>query len=292
MARDGLSVIEKAALILQRFLDERAAALGFNEILAEVPLSKATAHRLLADLTEHGFLTQDSQRDKYRLGPLLLSAGFLAQDAAGIAEVALPRMERLRDRFGETIVLSELHGDSVVPVRRLDGLHEMRMNQELGRRYPAFAGATGQVLLAHTPEDQLDAYLGRINLEALTPATHVEVEALQETLRLIRAAGVGVSRGQRVAEAIAISAPVFAEGGRLAAAMTVSGVASRWDREHLAEAGVAVKEAAEEVSRQLGYTAPAGAPRASDLNDPQSEPGQSFERLCDEVWDRGAIRQA
>jgi DNA-binding IclR family transcriptional regulator len=291
MARDGLSVVEKAALILQRFLDERSAALGFNEILAGIPLSKATAHRLLTDLTEQGFLSQDSQRDRYRLGPLLLSAGLLAQNAAGIADTALPRMQKLRDRFGETIVLSELHGDSVVPVRRLDGLHEMRMNQELGRRYPAFAGATGQVLLAHTPESDLEAYLRRVNLEELTAATYTDVDELREILDLIRTAGVGISRGQRVAEAIAIAAPVFAEDGRLVAALTISGLASRWDHDRLFEAAIAVKEAADEVSRQLGYVAPSTAPRAADLAQPDSKPAQSLERLCDDVWERGVVRQ-
>lgn len=289
MARDGRSVIEKAGFILQRFLDERSAALGFNEILSGVPLSKPTAHRLLADLTEQGFLSQDGRGEKYRLGPLLLSAGLLAQDAAGIAEAALPRMQKLRDRFGETIVLTELHGDSVVPVRRLDGLHEMRMNQELGRRYPAFAGATGQILLAHIPEADLESYLDRVALEPLTAATYTDVAELREVLDLIRAAGVGLSRGQRVAEAIAIAAPIFAEGGRLAAALTISGVASRWDRDRILEAAVAVKEAAEWISRQLGQVPPPEAPRAADLARPESEPARNLAQLADRLTDRGAV---
>ena len=54
------------------------------------------------------------------------------------------QMEVLRDQFGETTILAELREDAVVPVRRIDGLHEMRMNQEVGRRYPAYAGATGR----------------------------------------------------------------------------------------------------------------------------------------------------
>ena len=63
-------------------------------------------------------------------------------------------MERLRDECQETVVLAELHDLFVVPVSRADGLHEMRMNQEVGRRYPAHAGATGKVLVAHLPEGE------------------------------------------------------------------------------------------------------------------------------------------
>jgi DNA-binding IclR family transcriptional regulator len=186
-------------------------------------------------------------------------------------------------------VLTELHGDSVVPVRRIDGLHEMRMNQELGRRYPAFAGATGQILLAHIPEADLEAYLGRVSLEPLTAATYTDVAELREVLDLIRAAGVGLSRGQRVAEAIAIAAPILAEGGRLAAALTISGIASRWDRERILEAAVAVKEAAEGISRQLGHVPPPGAPRAADLTRPESEPARSLALQADRLAERGAV---
>jgi DNA-binding IclR family transcriptional regulator len=168
----------------------------------------------------------------------------------------------------------------------------MRMNQEVGHRYPAFAGATGQVLLAFISPSDLDAYLASVTLESVTAATYTEVGAIEEILGLIRAAGIGVSRGQRVAESVAISAPVFAEGGRLATALTISGIASRWDRERMLEAAVAVKEAAEEISRQLGYLPPPGAPRASDLAQPESQPAQSIGRLFDDVWDRGAVSSA
>src|SRR5262245_33629602 len=168
-------------------------------------MSRATAHRVLRDLTENGLLAQDAQRDEYRLGPLILSLGALAQQATGIVERALRRMEVLRDQFGETAILAELREDAVVPVRRIDGLHEMRMNQEVGRRYPAYAGATGRVLLAHLEPAMLRTYLAGIRLEALTNRTIISVEELRLALDQVRRAGVAVSRGERVPEAIAIS---------------------------------------------------------------------------------------
>ena len=51
MGRDGLSVVEKAAAIIERFLEERATSLTFNEILSGTQLSRATVHRLLSEMT-------------------------------------------------------------------------------------------------------------------------------------------------------------------------------------------------------------------------------------------------
>ena len=140
MGRDGLSVVERAARVLALFAETGRASLSFNDLLEGGGMSRATTHRVLADMVEHGLLEQPDHREQYKLGPLILSTAVLASHHANAREAAEPRMQRLRDQCGETVVLAELHGDSVVPVARADGLHEMRMNQEIGRRYPAYAG--------------------------------------------------------------------------------------------------------------------------------------------------------
>ena len=117
----------------------------------------------------------------------------------------------------------------VVPVLRADGLHEMRMNQEVGRRYPAHAGATGKVLIAHLPEEQRAALVDRLELQSLTADTVTERAALRSDLETIARLGVGVTLGERVPDAVAISAPVFDAEGRAAAALTISGIASRYE---------------------------------------------------------------
>jgi DNA-binding IclR family transcriptional regulator len=284
MGRDGLSVVEKATVILSQFADRRATSLTYNEIFAGAGMSRATAHRVLADLTAHGLLAQDARGDQYRLGPLLLLLGGLVQRQGAVAERAQPRMEMLRDQFGETIVLAELHGDRVVPVRRVDGVHEMRMNQELGRGYPAYAGATGKALLAHLEHEVLARCLAGLRLEPLTAATVSSVEHLRLDLARIEQVGVAVSRGERVEAAIAASAPVFDDGGDILCALTISGVASRFDVDRLMLAACAVKSAADAVSRELGFVPDPHAPTVEELERPGSEPFQVLAEMCRTAW--------
>ena len=284
MGRDGLSVVEKIAAILSCFVDARAEALSFNEIFSATPMTRTTVHRLLSDLTASGILAQDGHGDRYRLGPLVLMAGSLAQEHTSAAERAMRAMQVLRDQFGETTVVAELHGDTVVPVRRVDGVFEMRMNQELGRGYPAYAGATGKVLLAHSSADRQAAYLASVRLEPLTDATVTDVDALRRELEEIRRIGAAVSRGERVMEAVAISAPIFNDRLELECALTVSGVASRFDSGRLMAAAQAVKAQAERVSRDLGWRPSPGIPTSADLEEPGSDAHVLLQKMCLAVW--------
>src|SRR5262245_642609 len=196
MGRDGQSVVEKVTRVLECYIRRGTFAMGFAELLAQSGLSRASLHRTLAEMVENGLLAQPGQREEYRLGPLLRSAAALTAAVSSVPVIARPHMERLRDECGESVVLAELHGAHVVPVMRADGLHEMRMNQEVGRRYPAHAGATGKVLLAHLSDDARDELLPSGSLERLTPATVTSRRALLGELERVRQAGVAVTLGE------------------------------------------------------------------------------------------------
>jgi DNA-binding IclR family transcriptional regulator len=252
VGRDGQSVVGKVRAVLDCYIHDGAVALSFAALLEGTGMSRASLHRTLTEMTENGFLVQTGEREEYRLGPFLRSAAAHASAVSGVLDIARPHMERLRDECRETVVLAELHGAHVVPVLRADGLHEMRMNQEVGKRYAAHAGATAKVLLAHLPDSELDALLAESSLEALTANTITDESELRAHLRRIAEAGVGVTMGERVPEAVAISAPVFDADGRAIAALTISGVASRYEPARIEQDSAAVRRHAEAISADLG----------------------------------------
>ena len=262
--------------MLECFVRADTFALKFAEILEASGVSRASLHRTLSDMVANGLLSQAGRREEYRLGPLLRSAGALSAAASNVPSAARPHMERLRDECREAVVLAELEGASVVPVLRADGLHEMRMNQAIGRHYPAHSGATGKVLLANLPAGERAHLIGDAELERLTPDTTTDPEQLAAELELIAEAGVGVSVGERVPDAVAISAPVRDAEGRTVAALTISGIASRYGRERLLSDALAVRRVAEAISVDLGY------PPAADsgLEDPASAARRALETMC------------
>ena len=287
VGRDGQSVVEKVRSVLDCYIRNRTLSLSFAELLDGSGLSRASVHRTLSEMVGNGLLTQPGQREEYRLGPLLRSAAALVAEVSSVASVSGPHMERLRDECGETVVLAELHDAYVVPVMRADGLHEMRMNQEVGRRYPPHAGATGKVLLAHLPPEQLEGLLAEAELEPLTPNTVTDRSKLLDDLRLVREAGVGVTLGERVPEAVAISAAVFGADGRAVAALTISGIGSRYTRERLGVDALRVRDVADAISTDAGSRLPP-RPKLESASGPAR---RALERMCDSAW-AAAGRQA
>lgn len=274
--------------MLECFTSAGTFSLRFAEILEASGVSRASLHRTLSDMVANGLLAQAGRREEYRLGPLLRSSGALAAAASSVASVARPHMERLRDQCQETVVLAELEGASVVPVLRADGLHEMRMNQAIGRHYPAHSGATGKVLLASLEAGERQSLLAGAELERLTPDTTTDRDRLTAELVLVERAGVGVSIGERIPDAVAISAPVREADGRTVAALTISGIVSRYAPERLRSDAHAVRDVAEAISVDLGYPPPADGP----LDDPEGEPALALREICEAAWARTAARAA
>jgi DNA-binding IclR family transcriptional regulator len=282
MGRDGQSVLEKASKVLECFIRDGRSSLGFVDLLEGTQISRASLHRTLGEMAENGILSQDGRREDYRLGPLLRSAAALAGAVSSVPAIARPHMERLRDECEETIVLAELHDVHVVPVERADGLHEMRMNQEVGRRYPAHAGATAKALVAHLPPDERSALLKRLALDELTTATTTDRRELEAELDEVAEVGVAVTLGERVRDAVAISAPVFDADGRVAAALTISGIASRYGQDRLVADAIAVRRVAALISAELGGSRDNGAQPSVD--------DEALERLCRRAWDAQRAR--
>jgi DNA-binding IclR family transcriptional regulator len=143
----------------------------------------------------------------------------------------------------------------------------MRMNQQLGVSYPAYAGATGKLLLAYLESTELDRYLAGVELQQLTARTIIDRKQLRSDLEIIRQLGISVSRGERVDDAVAVSAPLRDRNARVVAAVTVSGVASRFGREELLATVRATGECAAAISRELGWASAQGADSSTTETD-------------------------
>ena len=76
MGRDGQSVIEKAARVLDCYIESGESSLGYADLLEATEINRASLHRTLGEMAEYGILVQDGQREHYRLGsPAALGGG-------------------------------------------------------------------------------------------------------------------------------------------------------------------------------------------------------------------------
>ena len=193
----------------------------------------------------------------------------LAAPVAGRMDVTregLPVLEALAAEVGETVNLAVLRGTDVVNLEQVRGPATITTVNWVGQPTPLHATASGKVLLAAFAPDDLAAFLAR-PLPRITPRTIAEAPALERELARVREQGYATTTEELEQGLDAVAAPVRDSGGRVVAAISVSGPVYRFDAARMAEVAPAVVAAAADLSRRLGYASPSartGRPRRAD----------------------------
>lgn len=217
--QDGVQSIDRAIAILNCFSVE-VKELSIGQISAKTVLPKPTVYRLLSSLRNHQWIEQDEKSGLYRLGYRLNILGAIARSQMDLRRSALPLMQRLAQSSKETVNLNVVEGCERICIELVEGSHGIRNFVKLGTRNSLLHGASGHALLAHLPEEEIQAILNQ-DYEG------VSRRLLEEEIRLIRQRGYAVTYSNRVSGACGISAPIFGQSGKLVAGLTVSGPEDR-----------------------------------------------------------------
>lgn len=220
--------------------------LGVSAISRELGISKAVVYRILQSLVSREMLESDTTG--YRLGPAAVALGVSALRGFNVRNAAAPVLRRLRDETGETTTLSGLVGDERVYLDQFESPREVKMTVEVGRRFPLHAGSSGRVILAFLPEERRESILSR-PLAALTDRTVTDEAALRVQLAGTAREGIGVSVGERQADAGSVAAPLFGPDGGVHGSISVCGPRHRFTPEAVERYRTLVRDAAEEITR-------------------------------------------
>ncbi len=243
--------VERALDILLAFLRE-GQELGITDLSRTLQLPKGTVHRLVSTLGAKGFLAKNEATGKYRLGLSVFRLGSTFLNQMEVRAAALPVLHELARITGETVNLNIARDRRRVCIEKVESSHDIRHFVELGRPLPLYCGASGKVLLAFLPDEEIEAVIAE-GLRPLTPRTITDPHRLRRELAEIRRRGYAVSRDERVEGASAVSAPIYDSTGRVVAGLTISGPTYRFTPERVAQFIELVQQGAARISASLGY---------------------------------------
>ncbi|MGD9529101.1 IclR family transcriptional regulator [Pseudonocardia sp.] len=258
MSQDGtrrggqLSSVRNAARLLKAFSREHRE-LGVTEAARRLGVGTSTAFRLLTTLTEERLLERGDARGTYRLGLAMYELGVTVFPNLGLHEAAMPALAALRQSTGETVQLAVLDHLEVVFVERLESPQTLRFVARAGHRVPAHAASTGKVLLAHLAPDVLRERLRDWRPIALTQYTIASRAALLVDLRRVAERGWAQNIEESSLGAASVAAPIRDEGGTVIAALSVVAPVSRCNAQALRRNRIAAVDAANAISRRIGY---------------------------------------
>lgn len=249
--RRGVQSINRAVAILKCF-DADHPRLGITDVSRMTGLSTSTAHRLLTSMMDNGLIRQMSDR-KYTLGSMLIQLTRSGAVPMSLREAALPLMEKLRDRVGETIGLHALLPSyERAVIDQVESREPLRRTYtEFGQPIPLALGAPGKALLAHLPYELQEQILAQPIPQA-TPTTPTDPHELRAQLAEVRNRNYALSFSERTAGIRTIASAVFEAGGNLLASISVSAPAIRMTPEKMVELGPDVADAAWKISETLG----------------------------------------
>ena len=248
------NAIEKALTILNIFPPHNRE-LSTNEISDIQGYHKATTSRTLLLLKKYGFLEQNKQNKKFKLGPSIpiLSLSFNRSVENKLVQIAKPYLDKLRDSIQETVALEVLSGRTTVRAYSIEGPRLLQVAGNIGDRLPINAAAGAKSILAYLDPDTWDYYLDD-DLPRQTPSTIADLNQFKRQLRKIKIDGIAFDMGEYNIDICAMGAPIFNAEGIPVAAVVVAGLASHIKKDINSRMAIQVKEMAKRISEQLGIT--------------------------------------
>jgi len=137
---------------------------GNRELARRLGLSPQTVVRLTHTLRTEGYLNQDPQTSRYRLGPAILSAAYPMLSSLSVRRLARPAMTALSDRIGGAVSLGLRHGSGMIYVETAWQPDGRLLPPDIGAPMPMLATAMGRAWLARATAHDRAAVLNRIRL--------------------------------------------------------------------------------------------------------------------------------
>lgn len=243
--------LERAIQILSCFDDDHPER-GVSEIAEAVGLHKATVHRIMLTLVNGGFLERAPHGERYRLGLRLAEMGLAVVRRLDFRREAMPYMQALHERFGETCDLSIFARGEVLYLEVVQSRHGLQIAARPGQRLPAHCTASGKVFLAFLPADELTQVLSG-PLRRYTENTITSPARILRQLEEIRTSGYACDDGEYEAGVRAVAAPIRNDTGEVVAAISMAGPTARMDGGLVAEMAAALVAAADGVSAHMGW---------------------------------------
>jgi len=242
---DSVRAVERALDILRAFAADdyelTAADLG-----QRVDLSRPTLYRLLYTLEKQGFITAEGDPQRFRLGPEVARLSHIWNASLDIARIAQPVLHRVWEHTRETVALFVPQGDRRLCIAELPCPQPLSFRRGIGYSETIVRGASGRAILAFM--ERSDA-----QLRDLAQSRQLNAKQVLAQLDQVRERGFAESEDELIEGAVAVAAPYFDGGGKIAGSVAIFGPAVRIDDKRRADMAELIMQAGKDLSALLGH---------------------------------------
>ena len=244
-----------AGLVLLQAVAQMKEPATLTEIAKAMGMSPSRAYRYLKSLTQAEFLKQEPSTGRYDIGLASIELGLAATARLDAVRLATELMRPLTDTTGLVSLLSVWGSNGPTVIKSEQGGLETAVRIREGANLSLPITAVGRIFLTYMPPGDIKSLLQRdIAMWNTTAAKGkrlgaADITKLQEE---VRQHGLSHASGIRNPAVSALAAPIFAQGGRLAMCLALTGLIGSFDTSYDAAPAVQLKTTAQRLSRMLG----------------------------------------
>src|SRR3990172_1020809 len=253
--RVGVQSLGRAFAILEAVARHREG-IGLADLSKLVGLHNSTTFHLAKTMVSLGYIRQEKETKRYRIGRPLFALAASALDEIEMVSVATPVLEDLSRETGESGHFAVRMGDAVVVIARTSGPGAFQLTDRVGVVRPAHCTALGKIILASLRDDQLKRFLERVELKPSTEKSITDIPQLLREIAEIRRSGVAYDDGEFNLEVRCIAVPVRDFTAHIIGALGISGPIWRLSNQALQGRAKTVQAAADRLSAAFGAKAP------------------------------------
>jgi len=252
---DKKGSLEKALQIM-RLLHHEDEFMGVSEISRKLGISKGSIHRLLTSLESQGFVQQNNETKKYWLGIELYVMGAMVGNKMQLKDIVAPYAKELNEQFGEIVNVSVPEKSigncprSLLIHKEVNKYQSLAAYPLVGASSESYCSAVGKCLMAFNSEIDFsrfdDSTMKPYTEHTMTNWLDVEKECAQ-----VREKGYAIENEENEYGLICIGVPIFNKARKLIAAISISGSVSRIKLDDIDDYVLALKQAAQKISRLI-----------------------------------------
>ncbi len=249
---DRVQSLSRALALLNRIAEAPDGRVTLTELAQQVGLASSTAHRLLTTLEQERYVRFDPDGRTWSVGVQAFIAGCAFTRTRSLVGLARAPMRRLMEACGETVNLAVEDEGEAVYLAQVECRQMMRAFARPGSRVPLHCSGVGKAILSALPDRIVSKILHRHGMPRLTVKTITSPERLRADLVRARLDGYALDDEEHSVGLRCLAAPVLDEGGNVLGAVSVSGPMARIEDGSLAVLGTRVRDAARNISAELG----------------------------------------
>jgi len=246
------TTVTKLCRVMEQFQERQS--FGITDLARRTELLPSDVHRILTSLRAFGYIEQDPETKKYRLGFSLLRLGLTVFRRNQLREKAHPVLVRLSQKISAATYLALLDERElkVFLIDQVEGPNEPVFIDHLGGSERLHCTALGKTIMANLSRDIALSALEKSSLTRCTRNTITDISTLEQQFEEIRRLGYAVDREECINGVCCLASPLRDHAGSLVGAISTSMPSSQfvaWDESRLA---AQLKAVALHVSATLG----------------------------------------